>query len=82
MRLILGICLLLSGCRNDCQQLCLEMAEYAESECNKTFPDAQLKSCQEKYADASDQKLEACASYGPRLKDEWEGCDQINEYFD
>jgi hypothetical protein len=81
MRLILGITLLLGGCRNDCEQLCVDMAAHAEEDCNKTFPDKQLQSCKDKYADASDQQLDTCKNLAPKLQDEW-GCDKINEYFD
>ena len=81
MRFILGITILLAGCRNECQQLCLDMADYAESDCKKPFPDNQVKACQDKYASAVEQTLDACETYRPTLKEEWT-CDDIKQYFD
>ncbi len=79
MRTLIAISLLIGGCQNACQQLCSDMASYAEDECNTSFSKSELKSCQKKYADADDETLTACEQHGPKLKEEWD-CKKVKEY--
>ena len=81
MRFIIFATALLAGCQNECQQVCLDMAEYAETDCEKTFKDAQVDSCLEKYSEATEKELETCATYGDKISEEW-SCADIGEYFD
>lgn len=72
-----------TGCRNDCQRLCQEMADFAEEDCGKEFPKEQVKECMAAYPNAEvDEDQEAvCADITPTLREEWT-CEEINEYFD
>ncbi len=80
MRFFIAATFLLTGCQNECQQVCLNMADYAESPCKKTFPEAQIDACLEKYADATEKELATCSAYGSTIAEEW-SCDDIEEYF-
>lgn len=70
---------LLSACKTPCQQLCVEMAAYAE-ECGVTVPDAQLQSCLDDQS--SDQDQGACRRTGDpeTLRSEW-SCDDVEVFF-
>ena len=81
MRPIIFAIVVLTGCQNECQQVCLDMADYAETDCDKTFKDAQVDACLEKYSEATDKELDTCATYGDRIAEEWT-CGDIGEYFD
>ena len=74
--------LLLAGCNNPCQQLCVRMAAYAE-ECGFTVSDAELDACLTQEADIADaEERKVCADYGnaetirQRLS-----CDDLAEYW-
>jgi len=67
MRTIIFAIALLTGCQNTCQQLCLDMADYAESDCDQTFKDTEMDSCLEKYSEASEKELDTCATYGDKI---------------
>lgn len=74
----------LSGCKNDCQQLCHEMADYASEDCGKEWSKDQLKSCMDDQKDAvkANESIEqVCADILPTLREEW-SCDDIDAYFD
>jgi hypothetical protein len=81
MRTIIFAIALLTGCQNTCQQLCLDMADYAESDCDQTFKDTEMDSCLEKYSEASEKELDTCATYGDKISEEW-SCSDIGAYFD
>ena len=45
---VLSMCVglgLLSGCRNDCQQLCVAVRDYASEECGLVFEQEELRQC-------------------------------------
>jgi hypothetical protein len=71
------------GCKNECQQLCHEMADFAEEECGKTWEKDQLKACVDdfKTSELEDADIEYCAEVSPYLREEWT-CEEIGEYFD
>lgn len=76
-------CLALAGCRNSCQQLCHEMADYAVDECGLEFPDDQLKDCMSDHnGGATDRDdIKACDAASAALDEgEWT-CDDVKEYF-
>lgn len=81
MRLIIFATALLTGCQNECQQICLDMADYAESDCEQTFKEGQIDTCLENYSEASDKQLATCATYGDTISEEWT-CSEIEQYFD
>lgn len=76
------VILSISGCRNHCQELCQEMADYAQEECNNTFPEQQVDQCLADYdKEKVDEKQdETCEDILPTLREEWT-CDEINDYF-
>jgi len=78
LAVILGI----SGCRNDCQALCQEMADFSEEECNKEFPKEQVDACMETYhsREIEEEQEQICEDITPTLREEWT-CDDVNDYF-
>lgn len=77
-----GVWLLgLTGCRNNCQTLCQEMADFAEEDCGNTFDADQVRSCMDAYKDVDDDQDTVCEEITPTLREEWT-CDDIAEYFD
>jgi hypothetical protein len=73
--------LLVTACRNECQDLCVQMSEYASEECGQTWSDDDVESCLAKYKEADDATLSACAEVAPRLREEWT-CEDLEPYFD
>lgn len=74
----------LSGCKNDCQQLCHEMADYAAEDCGKEWSKDQLSTCmddQKAAVEANPSREQVCADITPTLREEW-SCDDIATYFD
>ena len=84
LRLIAALTLLTS-CANDCQQICNEMADWAESECPAEyhFSDDQVASCLSAYesGNVSDAQLADCAESKDRIDDEWK-CKDLKTYFE
>lgn len=73
--------LVLAACKNDCQKLCDEMADYAE-ECGNEWGREDIKQCREDQANrnVSKEGREACATSLPSLREEW-SCDDLDAYF-
>lgn len=73
--------LALAGCKNDCQKLCDEMADFAE-ECGEAWDREDIKDCRADQANrnVSKEGREACAVALPSLREEWT-CDDIEPYF-
>jgi len=86
----------LSGCRNSCQRVCIELRDYAE-ECGVTIPDGQFKDCisaqrrgnirdyleaqyGEEDAPGVNERLDVCSESLPTLRDDW-SCDDVLRYF-
>lgn len=78
MRLWILLAALLGGCNNPCQQLCLEIADYA-SECGYTVSAEDLSECRATYA-ASEQ-TDACTESLDADVREWWTCDDVAENF-
>ena len=74
---------LITGCKNSCQQLCAEIRDYASAECNLQFTKDELKTCYQDHAgsglEKGDQKT--CRESLSLVDEEWE-CDDIADYFD
>lgn len=72
----------LTGCANECQQVCNEMADWAQTECNKEFSKEDLNECYTEYKNdqVSDAQLADCAEYKDRIDEEWT-CEDIEAYF-
>lgn len=70
-----------AGCNNPCQQVCLEMASYAE-ECNLTVTNDAIDACREGYSDASSEELDQCRGWNePDQIREWWSCEDVSENF-
>ena len=80
-----GLMMLLAttGCRNNCQQLCQEMADFASEDCGQEFSKDDVKACMDAYhsREIDDQTDEVCEDISPSLREEWT-CDDIAAYFD
>ena len=81
--IVLGMALGISGCRNSCQQLCQEMADFADEECAQEFPKEEVKACMNAFhnREITDEDKEVCDDITPTLREEWT-CDDISDYFD
>lgn len=80
--ILLG-CASMGGCRNSCQRLCGEMADYAVETCNLSFGSEDLKTCRSDHNGRATDRgdLEACELASAALTEgEWT-CDDVKEYF-
>ena len=69
------------GCNNPCQQVCLEMASYAE-ECGLTVTNDAIAACRDGYGDASGEEIDQCRGWNePDQLREWWTCDDVAENF-
>lgn len=85
MRILLVGILLLGGCRNACQALCVDINDYAV-ECGFTPPSdgpGSLKECLRDHGlfDVEREDRQVCRTSGDDLREEWT-CDDLAEYFD
>lgn len=73
--------LALAACKNDCQKLCDEMADYAE-ECGQEWDREAVKECRADQANRNvvKESRDACASALPSLREEWT-CEDLEGYF-
>lgn len=73
---------LLVGCKNSCQQLCVDIAEYALNECGLQFTDEEMDTCIADHAGSETERedQQACAEAAPHLEEEWD-CETLKEYF-
>lgn len=72
---------LAGGCRNACQDVCTQMADYAV-ECGFTVPDADLDACYARQKNPSGDDAKACRDYGDptTLRNQW-SCEEVSAYF-
>lgn len=71
MRLAIGLgaaLVLLSGCRNDCQRVCAEMADLY-SDCGLSYSDADLVACLDTYQAPDEETLAVCANTVGQLEE-------------
>lgn len=81
-RFLLVPLFLLAGCRNSCQQLCVDMADYALESCNLQFSQGEIDSCISDHAGSEIDKdaIDACSIAAPNLEEEWD-CEDLRDYF-
>lgn len=73
--------LLLGGCNNPCQQLCVEMADYAD-ECGLTVSADDIKTCQENFKSAEQADIQHCQTWNdPDQLREWWSCQDVEDNF-
>jgi hypothetical protein len=72
--------LALAACKNDCQKICDEMADFAE-ECGTPWEREDLKTCRADMANRnkSKEQRDACEDALPGLRDEWT-CEDLEPY--
>ncbi len=83
LRCLIPVITLLTGCANDCQDLCNNMADWAETECGQTFSKEDVNDCLSTYSNdnVSETQLADCAEYNERIDEEWT-CDELDSYFE
>ena len=69
-----------SGCRNSCQQICLDMESFAE-ECGYQFTDEMKSECMQNQGKKTGEEKSACRDALPVLTTEWT-CEDLEVYFD
>ena len=74
---------LLAGCNNTCQQLCVEMRDFALDECGYEFSEAEVDTCISEHAGSMLDKGEAgvCRDGRGKIAEEWD-CEEVAAYFD
>lgn len=80
--LLLLSALVLAGCRNNCQQLCADMARFAD-DCGYEWTKDDIKQCREDFAGKNVGKntRQYCGTVSDALSEEWE-CEDLEVYFD
>lgn len=81
MRLVLPLLFALAGCRNACQQLCVDVAMYAE-ECGHTVNQDEVDTCidSKRTSTIGQEKIQQCAATrDPEKLREWWSCDDLAE---
>ena len=70
------------ACRNSCQQLCLEIRDYALDECGLEFTDDEVQTCldEQKNKYVERETHESCDVGLQTLRDDWE-CEDLRDYF-
>ena len=70
------------GCRNSCQQLCKDMADYAQDACGLEFSSDEVQSCidDHKRSEVDADARQACTDAAPTLEEEW-SCEDLEAYF-
>lgn len=68
------------GCQNPCQDLCQEMADYADK-CGYTWDETAVQQCVEDQASVTAEEKDLCAEYEGQVESWWE-CEDIMDYFD
>jgi len=82
MLLRLGLMLtVLSGCSSHCQQLCENMAEFAESECDIKVAGSQVDDCIAEFEEPSEAEEEACETYQDIQNEAGWTCELVEKYF-
>lgn len=74
--------LLILACENPCQQICTEMAAYAQDECGFTVDDQEVADCKDSLAELPDGRAEACEEVNDQETiAEWWTCEELAENF-
>ncbi len=78
----IGLGLLVSGCDNPCQSLCVNLADYGD-ECGAPWTDGDIDACVDDQSNPSADDARTCRDYGTpeRLRREWT-CDDVTLYRD
>ena len=80
---LLAAVTLLAACNNPCQEMCVEMAKFAE-ECGYTVEPTEVEECRAGYAtsELSDEDAQDCITAGdPQQLREWWSCEDVLENY-
>ena len=83
-RIILAFVAVLVGCHYTCQDLCKEMAAFAESKnCQYTLSDGELRECIRDHTrdQLNEGDLETCSEFASTVEQEWT-CESLEPYFE
>ena len=80
---VLGLLLLATSCRNDCQDICNELADYA-GDCDIPVATSEVNECISNHQrrDLEDGDLEICGDFksSETIREEWT-CTDLAEYW-
>jgi hypothetical protein len=81
--LILALFSFLAGCHNPCQDLCKEMASFAEDSCQKTLSDGEVRACirDHTHDQLNEGDIAVCSEFADTISNEWE-CEDLEPYFE
>ena len=81
--LILAFSTLFAGCHNPCQDLCKEMAAFAEDGCQKTLSDGEVRACIREHTrdQLNEGDMAVCSEFTDTISAEWE-CRDLEPYFE
>ena len=72
----------LAGCSNPCQQLCVEIATYAQQDCGFEVTSDQIEECQDDNSALTEARYRACVDQkDPQTLREWWTCEDLAENF-
>ena len=78
--LILFAIAALSGCANDCQQLCVDIRTFAK-DCGEPFTDEDFQECMREQGKKSGEEKKACSlAQETPIEEQWT-CEDIEVYF-
>jgi hypothetical protein len=80
-KILIPILLLLgNGCNNPCQQICLDIRDFAKG-CGEPFTDDDISECMRNQGQKTGEEKKSCAEAQPLLEEEWT-CDTLEVFFD
>ncbi len=81
--LILAFSILIAGCHNPCQDLCKEMASFAEDDCQKTLSDGEIRTCIRDHTrdQLNEGDIAVCVEFTDTVSQEWD-CADVEPYFE
>ena len=69
-----------SGCNNPCQNLCLDIRDFAQ-DCGEPFTHQDLSECLQNQGKKTKEEKQYCAEASPLLEEKWT-CDNLEVFFD
>jgi len=81
-RALLLAIVVLTGCGNPCQDICVEMSRYAD-DCGLTVDRDALLTCRDAQAEPTEDELGACQEWSdPDTIREWWSCEDLAENYE
>jgi hypothetical protein len=80
--LVAGGLLTAVGCRNACQDVCRNMADFAAEDCGIQVSDADLDACYARQKSPEREDAKACRDFGDvdSIRNQW-SCEELSGYF-